>query len=110
MAARSRSSSGLSGAQIDKAGKTLRDFQARSVLDLATYAKAQETLRRFRREWTTGAQPLTGVYMGVVSMVGTLHIPGKPVTRLKREPRIIDKLTRQSIALSQMQDIGGVRM
>lgn len=110
MPARSKSSSGLSASRIDRAGRTLRTFQRTNTLDLREYGPALDVLRQFRREWVSDQRPLTGVYMGLKSMLATLGIDTEPVTRLKREPRIIDKLGRLSTTLSQMQDIGGVRI
>lgn len=55
--------------------------------------------------------PLTKVTIGVRVMIETELGAGapRPAQRFKRLPRIIEKLARISVRLSQMEDIGGCR-
>lgn len=66
-----------------------------------------ELLSAFRAEFNV---PLTKVVMGLRSAVETAKAPVVVAQRLKRQPRIITKLTRfPQMDLSRMQDIGGCR-
>lgn len=103
------SATGLSRRQVDLAGDVLRDFLESGVLWGPAEQQAAVIAWAFRAE---SQKPLTHVVMGLRSMVKT-ESRGRPVVvgqRLKRMPRIVEKLTRDHRSnLSRMQDIGGCR-
>ena len=58
-----------------------------------------------------GAQALVGIQMGLRSFVRTLGLQGEVSRRLKREDRIVRKLTRfPQMGLEKMDDVGGCRV
>ena len=82
------------------------------ILDRAAiddYEDAVQTVGEYRLSF---ADPLLRVHMGLASFRGTLSIDDAAITqRTKRLGRIVTKLTRfPTTRLSQMQDIGGVRI
>ena len=99
--------------QIDRAGATLRRFGVDPpVLDQAAiddYEHAVRTVGEYRRSF---GDALQRVRMGLTSVTSTLDIKGVAITqRAKRFQRIVAKLARfPTIRLSQMQDIGGIRV
>jgi hypothetical protein len=103
----------FSKSQIDRAGVTLRAFGADPpLLDRAAigeYDDAVQAVGEYRRHF---ADALLRVRMGLTSFTGTLDIEEVAITqRTKRFRRIVAKLTRfPTTRLSQMQDIGGVRI
>jgi hypothetical protein len=72
---------------------------------------ARGILRAYRRGFVDGKQALVSVHMGLRSFVKTLGIEGDVSQRLKREDRIVRKLTRfPDMGLEVMDDIGGCRV
>lgn len=85
----------LSKSQIDKLGERLRTSDEVSVEDLTV-------LQRVRSEHDAA--------MAVVADRLTAELGLEPGSRLKTVGTIVDKLRREHIRLSQMQDIAGVRV
>ena len=104
----------ISKSSIDKAGEILRDASVSGAVDPFELGKAHDQVAAFRATYVTGQRPLTLVDMGLRSMAKTVLGPGILVSqRLKRLPRIVEKLGRPEHAtmrLSQMEDIGGCRV
>lgn len=95
--------------QINKAGRLLRrERQGRHTPSQAEHDKALAVLRQFR---TAHSTPLVKANNGLRSMIVTAGVSGRPTQRLKRIETIIDKLVRiPTMALANMQDIGGCRV
>ena len=102
--------------QIRKAGRRLRDLWQSDVDfddlpkdEQAALGNAYAVVVGFR---TGYAEPLLKVRMGLQSFIKTTGYPDAQVgQRLKRFPRIMDKLVRYpSMQLITMQDIGGCRV
>lgn len=102
-----------SKSRVDKAGSRLRD----QAIDPVIFDTAAEELREsdisvvtaYRRSYS---EPLLKVRMGLGSFKTTIGCADASITqRTKRYSRIVAKLVRfPSQRLSQMQDIGGVRV
>ena len=95
--------------QVNRAGKTLRHL----MRDLPAspgeqFGKALDVVLAFR---ALHQYPLTTANMGLRSIVKTVGCDGPEISqRLKRVPTILDKLGREpTLALANMQDIGGCR-
>lgn len=94
--------------RIRKAGKALRSMWDGEEL----WGPDHDEHRLVMENWRScHAYPLLKAYMGLLSRVRTCGIDEANVTqRLKRQPTIIDKLSREpSMGLDRMQDIAGVR-
>lgn len=99
----------LSRSRVDQAGERLRGHKT-EPLDPFSLRAEFEIVSRFRSEWAEPPRPLVKVIMGVTSMASTAQVSAKISQRLKRVPRIVNKLTRYPKSrLTQMQDIGGCR-
>ncbi len=86
--------------RVDKAGRAMRKDTARE--------EDFEVANAFRR---SHSQPLLSVRMSVSSFTTTVGIDGFELSqRLKRIDRIQNKLRRESVRLTQLQDIAGVRI
>jgi ppGpp synthetase/RelA/SpoT-type nucleotidyltranferase len=103
----------FSKSQIDRAGVTLRalgmDPPLLNRATIETYEDAVRTVDQYRRGF---ADTLLRIRMGLSSFTRTLDIEDVAITqRTKRFHRIVTKLIRfPTTRLSQMQDIGGVRI
>lgn len=99
--------------RVDKAGARLRDQAVSPVILDAAADETREadisTVDAYRRSY---ADPLLKVRMGLTSFKATIGCPDAAITqRTKRYSRIVAKLERfPRLRLSQMQDIGGVRV
>lgn len=98
----------VSRRSLDRAGDTLREWaRSGAVLWSPAEQEAEALLERYRHEFEV---PLTKVVMDLRSMVATSGEPVLVSHRLKRRPRIIEKLARHpTMQLSRMQDIAGCR-
>ena len=97
-----------SKSQINKAGRTLR-YYLRGDGDITQeqVQKAIDVLVEFR---AAHQYPLQKATMGLRSMVKSEGCAVEVSQRLKRGPTIINKLVREpTLALANMQDIGGCR-
>lgn len=97
--------------QVKKAGSTLRRvIRGDLELDdkgLDSYLNALGTIEAWR---AAHAKPLVSANNGLRSMLRTEGCPVEVSQRLKRMSTIVDKLEREpTLALPNMQDIGGVR-
>ncbi|WP_174546390.1 RelA/SpoT domain-containing protein [Nocardiopsis dassonvillei] len=101
----------VSKSRVDKAGRVLRKYAQTSteLLDEGEVDQAWQVLREYR---TGFAKPLATANMGLRSYVRTVTQDSNlaPVQRLKQPRRIMEKLARFTIRLSQMEDIGGCRV
>ncbi len=99
----------LSKSQVDKAGRPLRRMQTGDLTPTVSQVEsAMEVLTAFR---ASHYAPLGKANNGLRSMLRTIGINGKVTQRLKRSRTILSKLVRQpTMALSNMQDIGGCRV
>ena len=98
---------GLSRGQVDRAGGVLRRWAATGMPTGPEVLAASTTLAAFRDEFRV---PLRLVVMGLRSAVRTEGVEVIVGERLKRQARIVEKLTRlQPMELSRMQDIAGCR-
>jgi putative GTP pyrophosphokinase len=99
---------GASRRSVDRAGDLLRDWHRSGALLLdPDQQDADQLIERYRHEYEI---PLTKVVMGVRSFLATGGLPVLVGQRLKRRPRIIEKLARHpTMRLTSMQDIGGCR-
>jgi ppGpp synthetase/RelA/SpoT-type nucleotidyltranferase len=86
----------------------MRGWMRRDEILLSLEEQAAELLvERYRHEFEI---PLTKVVMGLRSIVRTTGSPVYVSQRLKRRPRIAEKLVRHpTMQLSRMQDIAGCR-
>jgi len=101
------SAAGHSRSQVDRAGDKLRDWWQDDLLAGPADPEAIEIAYGFRLEFQ---RPLTHVVMGLRSFVKTEGAELVVGQRLKRLPRIVEKLVRfRRSNLSRMQDIGGCR-
>jgi ppGpp synthetase/RelA/SpoT-type nucleotidyltranferase len=99
-----------SASQVNKAGSYLRK-DARGAINLSRddYLACIDVINKWR---AAHAAALAGANMGLRSVVRTTHCDSPEISqRLKRLPTILDKLINRepTLALSRMQDIGGVR-
>lgn len=101
----------LSKSRVDRAGRVLRKYAQASaeLLDEGEVTQAWQVLREYR---TGFAKPLAIANMGLRSYVRTATQDSNlaPVQRLKQPRRIMEKLARLTIRLSQMEDMGGCRV
>jgi ppGpp synthetase/RelA/SpoT-type nucleotidyltranferase len=98
---------GISRRQVDRAGDVLRAWMATGLLAGPAEQEASAVLSSYRTEFK---DPLKKVVMGLRSAVGTEGAQIVVSERLKRQPRIVGKLTRfPRMELTRMQDIGGCR-
>ena len=98
-------------ASIDRAGHTLRLAQAGKVPDEASILAAEGILAQYRAAYYVPPQPIAWATVGLRAMCSTLNLDFELSTRLKRRATILAKLLRQPrMRLSQMRDIGGVRI
>lgn len=96
---------------VDKAGALLRRWRAADFIlpDVSpeTFFGAVETVWEYRRQFQ---YPLTQVNANLRHYVKAAEAEVLIAQRLKRLPRIVEKLHRQpKMRLSQMQDVGGCR-
>lgn len=99
---------GVSRRSVDRAGNLLRDWlRAGSILLSPDEHDAEQLVERYRHEFEV---PLTKVVMGLRSFLTTEEVPVEVGQRLKRRPRIIEKLVRHpQMRLTSMQDVAGAR-
>lgn len=97
----------ISKSQVNKAGKTLQAWKRGDLVSNSEYEAALSMILAFRAMHST---PLTKATMGLRSSVKTEGCRIEVSQRLKRVPTILDKLVREpTLALANMQDIGGCR-
>ena len=98
-----------SKSQVNKAGRLLRKMhRGERLLSWEEFRAAMDVLLMFR---ASHSAPLAKANNGLRSMLVTANLDGRPTQRLKRVRTIIDKLVRQpTMALANMQDIGGCRV
>lgn len=98
----------LTTSQVNRAGKTLRDWLSSDALVTGPDEEAAlEVLLDYRAAHAT---PLIKANNGLRSMIKTEGLAVEVSQRLKRAATILDKLGREpTMALSRMQDIGGCR-
>lgn len=99
----------LTISQVNKAGKLLRHhICGEQVLDAAQYDAALDVVRAFR---AAHSRPLVTANNTLRGMVRRAGCRVEVSQRLKRMNTILDKLANceSTLALSRMQDIGGVR-
>lgn len=101
-----------SNSQVNKAGRTLRHWfrgdQKYKNEHLEAAVAARETVEAFR---AAHAAPLVTANNSLRSMLRTENCPIEVSQRLKRMTTIMNKVVvrEPTLALSKMQDIGGVR-
>lgn len=97
-----------SKSQVNKAGRTLRQFLRGDPSATPNVSEALEVALRFR---AAHQKPLAKANMGLRSVVQTTGCEKVDVSqRLKRVPTLINKLGREpTLALANMQDVGGCR-
>lgn len=101
-----------SNSQVNKAGRTLRHWfrgdEEYKTEHFDAAVAARDTVEAFR---AAHAAPLVAANNGLRSMVRTENCPIEVSQRLKRMTTIVNKVVDRepTLALSKMQDIGGVR-
>ena len=99
----------LLNSQVDKAGRTLRNYRRGEDIAPEVVDAAVDILLRFR---AVHQYPLGKATMGLRSVVKTEKCRRTEVSqRLKRVPTILEKLVdrESTLSLPRMQDIGGCR-
>jgi putative GTP pyrophosphokinase len=100
----------LSNGKIDRAGACIRDHLyavPRIESDAATLQDAIECVWLFRAKFN---RPLSLVNLGVRYYIKQARCDVVVAQRLKRLPRIVEKMSRHPrMRLTQMQDVGGCR-
>ena len=98
----------ITDSQVTKAAAIVRKYLRGESRDVAHFERAIAIIDAFR---AAHQKPLAKANMGLRSMIQTEHCPVEVSQRLKRFVTIVDKLVSRepSLALSRMQDIGGVR-
>lgn len=97
-----------SKSRIDKAGRYLSDLE-----ELLTDENIDEIIsleQAFDRYREAHLEPLTELTIEIQTALGSFDKPYYVAQRLKRRPQIIRKLNRLSVRLTQLQDIGGLRV
>lgn len=101
-----------SNSQVDKAGATIRRYLMLRRGDpkapnQAEFREAVEVIWTYRSQFSV---PMRNVNNKVRYYIKSAGVDQVVTQRLKRVPRMAQKLTKQlSLRLSQMQDVGGVR-
>ena len=93
--------------QIDKAGQFLAKGKISSIEELEAFELFENVFDEFRM---MHLQPLTSTTVELQSWMREDKIPYSIVQRLKRKPQILRKLNRLDVRLTQLQDIGGLRI
>jgi ppGpp synthetase/RelA/SpoT-type nucleotidyltranferase len=98
----------FSKSQIDKAGKVLStpkdDFDENY---LKQFSELEVIFNKFRESHLS---PLTALTAAIQTELAETEIEYYIAQRLKRKPQILRKLNRLSVRLTQLQDIGGLRI
>ncbi len=94
----------LSKTRIDRSGRALARDVYRSDDE---YLEADDIVNEYRK---AHLQPLSQTTAEIQHWLGSYGKPYYLAQRLKRKPQIIRKLHRLSVRLSQLQDIGGLRV
>lgn len=94
----------VSKSQLDKAGIILTRNLSPNEL---SYLNAESILDAWRREHLT---PLTEITLKLQDWLRDFGKDYYLAQRLKRRPQIVRKLSRLSVRLSQLQDVGGCRI
>lgn len=94
----------ISRNQVDKAGAILTGSKIVSDEDFIKY---EDIFDEYRKEHLP---ILTKITLNIQSLLTSAGKNFYIAQRLKRKPRIIAKLQRLSTRLSQLQDIGGLRI
>lgn len=97
-------SQSLSKTRIDRAGDALARDRYRTDDE---YLEADDILDRYRESHLLPLSETTSAVQGWLAHYGE---PYYIAQRLKRKPQIIRKLRRLPVRLSQLQDIGGLRV
>lgn len=90
--------------QIDRSGRALARDEYRSDDE---YLRADDVVDEYRR---LHLEPLSNTTAQVQQWLSQRGSPYYVAQRLKRKPQILRKLRRLSVRLSQLQDIGGLRV
>ena len=94
----------ISKSRIDKAGLALSKNKYRDEID---YIESEDIFDDFRK---AHLPPLTQTTLEIQNWLSTYSNSYYIAQRLKRKPQIIRKLKRLSVRLTQLQDIGGLRI
>ncbi len=94
----------ISKTAIDKAGKMLAQS---SYANDEEWLRSEEIFDHFRQ---THLQPLTATTIEIQNWLKSIGSSYIIVQRLKRKPQILRKLRRFNTRLTQLQDIGGLRI
>ena len=94
----------LTKGQIDKAGESFAKDYFKDKDDFLSKEMIFDEYRRIHLE------PMTEVMLKLQNWLSDYKVPYYIAQRLKRKPQIIKKLHRLSVRLSQLQDIGGIRI
>lgn len=94
----------VSRTRIDKAGQVL----SAPLEDLTEeYLELEEVFDRFRESYLKPLTTLTSAFQTELNKNGESYYIAQ---RLKRRPQILRKLNRLTVRLTQLQDIGGLRV
>jgi ppGpp synthetase/RelA/SpoT-type nucleotidyltranferase len=96
-----------SKSRIDKAGQHLAKGEVESLDDIEPYDASENLFDEFRQKHL---QPLTSTTVELQNWLKEAGTPYIIVQRLKRKPQILRKLRRFNVRLTQLQDIGGLRI
>lgn len=97
----------LSKSRIDKAGQLLSKGEPQTLEDIEKYYDSESIFDEFRQQHL---QPLTSTTVELQNWLKEAGTPYIIVQRLKRKPQILRKLRRFPVRLTQLQDIGGLRI
>lgn len=93
-----------SKSRIDKAGR----FLSKPLEELTEeYLELEDVFDAYRE---SHLEPLTGLTAEIQQLLVTIGKPYYVAQRLKRKPQIVRKLKRLSVRLTQLQDVGGLRV
>lgn len=102
--ARSAGSEMHSKSRIDKAGRLLSSPPKELTEE---FLELEDVFDRYRE---SHLDPLTSLTSEIQSLLREAGKPYYIAQRLKRKPQIVRKLQRLSVRLTQLQDIGGLRV
>jgi ppGpp synthetase/RelA/SpoT-type nucleotidyltranferase len=97
----------LSKSRIDKAGQFLAKGEPQTLEEIEHYDESENLFDDFRQKHL---QPLTSTTVELQKWLKEAGTPYIIVQRLKRKPQILRKLRRFRVRLTQLQDIGGLRI
>ncbi len=97
----------LSKSRIDRAGQLLSKGEPQKLEEIELYDDSESLFDEFRQKHL---QPLTSTTVELQNWLKEAGTPYIIVQRLKRKPQILRKLRRFPVRLTQLQDIGGLRI